>query len=244
MAKKAAKRKAAKRKKAPVTAAATGKGNPGAMPPLGGVAGLVDSLGTKKKKKTKKRSLPDVRVEAKAGDGRLWVDVAVEALSQQSKAKSLLDDAKQALQPELERQRLEICRRTGEFSSSVRVNNRLTHKTKSRYRKIPVSRAEAIMGIFGKELFQKFFSTTTKIELETDVLEANPDLAKAIIAAIQEKCEEHDVDVGDLLSTEIVLTPTEEYSRARVMNADVGRRHADAEAAGLVVPHEASLSEK
>jgi hypothetical protein len=246
--KKATKRKTSKKAKGsePEAAAVPGKGNPGLFPPLGGVgASLAAASGAKNKnKKGKKNSIPDVQSSQKTGDGHLWVDVALEAIKRKAEAMSLLKDALKALRPELEKKRVECSRRTGQFSSSVRVNNRLTYKTQSKFKEIPVERADAIRGIFGDDLFQRFFAAVTKIELNMDVLEQNPGLAQKIIGAIQAICEDAGTDVGDVLESKVFLQPTEEYSRARVMDAEVWKKHEDAEAAGLVLPYTPSLSEK
>lgn len=247
MAKTKKKKNGGKRKKAPEapkSAVETGKGNPGPFV-LGGVgASLAGQIGGESVGPTKKGSKPSVQCHLKNGEGEQWVDVYLEALRAKKSASALMDDAFAELAPELEEARKSISRRTGEFQTSIDVNGRLTFVQQHKYHEIAPSRAEALVGIFGSGDFSKYFKAVTDIKLNMDQLEQNSELAEAIIEAIKEACEEHDASLADVLKTKVVLKPTEELSRARVMDADVGRKFEEARDAGLVSPAKATLKEK
>jgi len=226
---------------APMAAAITGSGSPGAIPGLAAL-GFVDPFGAIKADDKKKSSkipavnIPEVdeEIENYIAAARVMVD-----------AEAAKDSAKGKIAAIAEGKRVEVSRAGGELEESLRINGKITFTQPHGYGKIVVDPTDAkdierigkIQALFGAR-FGEFFTANTVLKIK------NPTEFQKIWSEVQAVCAAKGLDVSTIFGREMTLTPTKTLTQARVLDDEVCRKFEEAVSNELITPYAAKLIAK
>jgi hypothetical protein len=174
-----------------------------------------------------KKELADI--EAELGKSGLVTDEWREARGQMADAEKRMKIAFGLIKDELERRRLDMSRAQRGEISSLKVNGLtytagsvvtgLSGKSMDSEEKVD-AREEALREVFG-DRYDEFFLRKKAMSLNMELLDADPEFAEGLFAAIIEFCLENDRDPRDIVPEKDTLVGLRALVTARVMDPEV-----------------------
>lgn len=144
--------------------------------------------------------------------------------------------AENVIIPRAMEEKTKACRDTGEFHSSIDVNDKIKVKTSSAYSGVDSDEEEAIREVVGDD-FESWFKEETEVKFNDSLLK-DEDAMEKIIDAIGEE------NFDKMFTVKQTLKPTKQFHEQRTMDADVEAKAKKLIDEGILRPFKPSVVSK